>query len=202
MNKKLNKEALRLSYFTVVYNIIEGAISIFFGVLAGSIALVGFGLDSFIESLSGGIMIWRFHRHDLNKEEEEKIEKKALKLVGYTFYILAVYVLYESVTKLYFIEIPQPSVAGMVITIISLIIMPVLYIKKHNLGHKIKSKSLIADAKQTIACMSLSVAVLMGIAMNKFFGFWQADPIAGIIVSFLLVREGYLVLKEKELCSC
>ena len=147
-------------------------------------------------------MIWRFHRHDLDKHEEEKIEKKALKLVGYTFYILAAYVFYESAKKLYFNEIPEPSLVGMVITIISLIIMPILYIKKHNLGHKLKSNSLIADAKQTVACMSLSAAVLFGITMNKFFGFWQADPIAGIIVSILLLREGYLVHKKKELCSC
>ena len=80
--------------------------------------------------------------------------------------------------------------------------MPILYVKKHRLGHKIKSKSLIADAKQTIVCMSLSVAVLLGIAMNHFFGFWQADPIAGVVVSGLLIREGYLVLRDKELCHC
>ena len=109
---------------------------------------------------------------------------------------------YESFTKLYYNKIPNPSVVGMIITIISLTIMPILYVKKHKLGHKLKSRSLIADAKQTIACMSLSVAVLLGIGMNKFFGFWQADPIAGLIVSVLLVREGYLVLRNKELCSC
>lgn len=202
MTKELNRKALQLSYFTVAYNIIEGIISIFFGALAGSIALVGFGLDSFIESLSGGIMIWRFHKHDITKIEEENIEKKALKLVGYTFYILAVYVFYESVKKLYFKEIPEPSDVGIIITLISLAIMPILYIKKHNLGHEIKSKSLIADAKQTVACMSLSAAVLLGIGMNKFFGFWKADPIAGLIVAILLVREGYLVLQNKELCHC
>ena len=123
-------------------------------------------------------------------------------LIGYTFYILAAYVFYESASKLYFNEIPEPSIVGMVITIISLAIMPILYVKKHKLGHKLKSQSLIADAKQTVACMSLSFAVLLGIAMNKFFGFWQADSLAGLIVSILLIREGYLIHKKKELCSC
>ncbi|MEK6917254.1 MAG: cation transporter [Nanoarchaeota archaeon] len=200
MSSNLTKKALALSYFTVAYNILEGLISVFFGTITGSIALVGFGLDSFVESISGGIMIWRFSQKSIDVHKEEIIEKKALKMMGYTFYILASYVLYESFTKLYFQEIPQPSIAGIIITTISLIIMPVLYVKKHNLGHKIKSKSLIADAKQTMACMSLSVAVLLGIAMNKFFGFWQADPIAGIVVSGLLIREGYLVLRDKKLC--
>tara|TARA_Y100000310_G_C20538132_1_gene741898 strand:+ start:217 stop:822 length:606 start_codon:yes stop_codon:yes gene_type:complete len=197
------KKALQLSYFTVIYNILEGLVSVIFGSMANSIALVSFGLDSFIESLSGGIMIWRFKKHkDLTPEREEKIENTALKLVGYTFFILAIYIGYESFNKLYFKEIPEPSVVGIIIAILSLIIMPILYLKKHDVGHQLNSHSLMADAKQTFACMFLSIALLLGLALNHFFGFWQADPIVGFVAVVVLIREGYLVLKKKQLCLC
>ena len=195
------KRALNLSYFTVFYNILEGLFSIIFGSLANSIALVSFGLDSFVESLSGGIMIWRFQKHKDTKREE-KIEAIALKLVGYTFFILAAYIAYESFTKLYFRQIPEPTIIGIIIAILSLIIMPILYLKKHHIGHQLNSHSLMADAKQTFACMFLSISLLLGLALNQFFGFWQADPIVGFIAVFVLVREGYLVLKKKQLCLC
>ena len=111
MDSRLHKKAVALSYFTVGYNVLEGLVSIFAGILAGSIALVGFGLDSFVESLSGSVMIWRLRKHGkISKEEEEKVEKKAIRFVAYTFFILGAYVLYESIKKLYFHEIPGPSV--------------------------------------------------------------------------------------------
>lgn len=110
MSHQLGKKALLLSYFTVGYNLMEGIASIIFGTLANSTALIGFGLDSFVESLSGSVMIWRFRKHDsLTKEEVEKMEKKAVALVGYTFVILGLYVLYESGSKLYLQEKPDPS---------------------------------------------------------------------------------------------
>ena len=107
------KKALLLSYFTVGYNFLEGVVSILAGLLAGSIALIGFGLDSFVESLSGGVMVWRLSKHgEISLEEEEKIEAKAIRLIAYTFFILGAYVLYESIKKLYFREIPDPSLFG------------------------------------------------------------------------------------------
>jgi divalent metal cation (Fe/Co/Zn/Cd) transporter len=110
MNSGLHKKALSLSYFTVGYNILEGIVSIFAGVLAGSIALVGFGLDSFIESLSGGVMIWRFSKHGkISEEEEEKVEKKAARFVAYTFFVLGIYVLYESVKKHILHKVPEKA---------------------------------------------------------------------------------------------
>ena len=203
MEIKLHKKALFLSYFTVGYNILEGVVSILVGVLAGSIALVGFGLDSFVESLSGGVMIWRFRQHGkISEEEEEKIEKKAVKLVGYTFFILGIYVLYESIKKLYFGEIPNPSLLGIIIAIISLIVMPVLFLMKYRTGKAIGSRSLVADSKETLACMFLSGALLIGLGLNYFFGLWQADPIVGLIIVVFLFKEGYTTLKEEELCSC
>ena len=177
----------------------EGSVSIFAGLLAGSIALIGFGLDSFVESLSGGVMIWRFRQGvTKSKEEEEKIEKKATRLVAYTFFILAAYVLYESVKKLAFNEIPNPSLFGMIIAGVSLIIMPILFYMKINTGRLLNSISLIADAKETLACLFLSVALLLGRVLNYTIGLWQADPVVGIVVVAFLTKEGYEILTEKE----
>ena len=195
----LYRKALTLSYFTVGYNILEGVASVIAGAFAGSIALVGFGLDSFVESLSGIIMIWRFRKHGIvSLEEEEEIEHRALKLVGYTFFILAAYILYESVTKLYYVEIPDTSLVGIIIAVLSIIIMPVLYIKKVQVGKTIGSKSLLSDAKETLACTFLSFALLLGLGLNYLWGLWQADPIVGIIVALYLVKEGREIVTDEE----
>jgi cation diffusion facilitator family transporter len=198
-----HQKALLLSYLTVGYNVLEGAISILAGSLAGSIALVGFGLDSFVESLSGGIMIWRFRRHaDLTPEEEERREKLAVKMVGWTFFGLAAYVLYESLKKLIFQEAPAPSLLGIIIAAVSLVLMPLLFFLKFRISADIGSASLKADAKQTLACAFLSLALLVGLGLNYVAGIWQADPVIGLIIAAVLVREGYETLKEEKLCSC
>lgn len=200
-SKKLKKTALFLSWFTVLYNIFEGVVSIIAGMIAGSISLVGFGLDSFIESLSGGIMIWRFSVVEkMNEEEEEKIENKARKLVAVTFFILSVYVLYESIKKLISHEIPQLSILGMIITALSLIVMPLLFLAKNKVGRELGSKSLIADSKETLCCIYLSVSVLIGLILNALFHWWWADPVAGLIVVYFLIKEGVEAWKGKCLC--
>jgi divalent metal cation (Fe/Co/Zn/Cd) transporter len=197
------QKALRLSYLTVGYNICEGALSLFAGSMAGSIALVGFGLDSIVESLSGGIMIWRFRRHeDLTPEEEERREKLAIKMVGWTFFGLAAYVLYESLEKLIFQEAPAPSLLGIIIAAVSLVLMPFLFFLKLRISAEAGSASLKADAKQNLACAFLSLALLVGLGLNYVAGLWQADPIIGLIIAAVLGREGYETLKEEKLCSC
>src|SRR3989337_89248 len=203
MSSPLHRKALSLSYFTVGYNIIEGIVSILAGLLAGSIALIGFGLDSFVESLSGSVMIWRFRKHEqISAEEEERIEAKAVRLSAYTFFILGAYVLYESVKKLYLQEMPDPSLFGIIIAIVSIIVMPVLFYMKYRIGKTINSRSLVADSKQTLVCCILSVALLIGLGLNYLYGFWQADPIVGLVTVIFLIREGYIALKEEKLCSC
>jgi len=203
MYSKLHKKALLLSYFTVGYNILEGVVSVLIGIITGSIALTGFGLDSFVESLSGAVMIWRFRKHGkISKEEEERVEKKSIKLVGYTFFILAAYILYGSIEKLYFHKIPDPSLIGILIAGISIIVMPFLFYMKYKTGKSINSRSLIADSKQTFACIILSVALLIGLGLNYLYNFWQADPIVGLLISIFLIKEGYFTLKEEKLCSC
>lgn len=199
MDSRLHKRALSLSYFTVGYNISEGIVSILAGLLAGSIALVGFGLDSFVESLSGSVMIWRLRKHGkISEEEEEKVEKKAVRFVSYTFFILGTYVLYESIEKLYAYEIPDPSLLGIIIAIVSIIVMPILFYLKYQTGKSIGSKSLVADSKETLACVFLSGALLVGLGLNYLYGVWQADPIVGLVIVTYLVKEGYSTLKEGE----
>jgi divalent metal cation (Fe/Co/Zn/Cd) transporter len=202
-NSTIYKRALFLSYFTVGYNFLEGLVSVIAGILAGSVALVGFGLDSFIESLSGGVMIWRFGKHGkISEKEEERIERKAIGLVGYSFFIFAAYVLYQSVKKLYLREIPDPSLFGIIIAIVSILVMPVLFYLKYRTGRIIGSRSLVVDSKQTLACVFLSFTLLVGLGLNYLYGLWWADPVVGLVIVAYLVKEGFQALKETKLCTC
>lgn len=199
----INKQALWLSYFTAGYNILEGIIAVSAGISVASIALTGFGLDSFIESLSGGILVWRFVKSkEISHTHEDKIEQKAIRLIAYTFFILGTYVLYESIKKLYYKEIPGQSLIGIIIAIISIIIMSFLYTKKKNLGMENHVRSLVADSKQTLACIYMSITMLIGLGLNYIFSFWWADPTSGIIIAGFLFKEGYNTYKEKKLCNC
>jgi len=200
--RELSRRALLLSYFTVVYNVLEGVLSILAGGLASSIALVGFGMDSFIESISGGIMIWRFRQTRLSEAEEKKVEARAVKLVGWSFFVLAAYVLFEAAKKLITREVPEPSLFGIIIAATSLVVMPVLFIAKQRTGRRLGSRSLLADSKQTLACTFMSFALLLGLLANRLLGFWQADPVVGLFIGAWLVREGIETLKEGRLCSC
>ena len=168
------------------------------GSLAGSIALIGFGLDSFVESLSGSVMIWRFRKSGkMSEEEEEKVERWATNLIGYSFFILGAYVLYESGKKLYWQEVPNPSLLGIIVAIASIIVMPILFYMKYQTGKAIGSISLIADSKETLACVLLSFSLLIGLVLNYLYGLWQADPIVGLVIAIFLTREGYSTLKEE-----
>ncbi len=190
--ERLYKKGLWLEYFTVGYNIVEAAVSIVFGTIANSIALVGFGLDSIVESLSGFVLIWRLRQHGkISPEDEERIEQKAMKFVAVTFFILGLYILFQSVKKLIGKEIPDPSIPGIIIAMVSIVVMPLLTWQKYKTGKQIGSQALIADSKETLACAFLSVALLFGLGSNYLFGFWQADPIVGLIIVVFLFREGW-----------
>jgi divalent metal cation (Fe/Co/Zn/Cd) transporter len=199
----LRRKALHLAYFTIGYNVVECALALLAGAWAGSIALVGFGLDSLVESLSGGVMIWRFVGHEtMSAAAEERLERRAVKIVGYTFFVLAAYVLYESVEKLVLQEAPAPSRLGICIAVASMIVMPGLFALKYRTGRALGSASLMADSKQTLACALLSVALLIGLGLNYWLGIWQADPGIGLVIAALLIREGRHTLKTEKLCSC
>lgn len=199
---RLERRARGLSYFTVGYNLAEGAVSVVAGLLAGSIALLGFGLDSAVESLSGAVMIWRFRRPNLSPEEEERVETRAARLVGYTFFLLGAYVLYESLEKLIGREPPQPTLMGIVIASVSLVVMPGLAYIKRRTGQALGSRALVADSQETVACAYLSAALLLGLGLNYWAGLWWADPAAGLVIVAFLCKEGYKTLREEEPCGC
>lgn len=196
-DQRLYRRGLLLEYFTVAYNVAEAAASIAFGLAAGSVALVGFGLDSVIESLSAVVLIWRLRQHgSVSREREEKIESRATRVVAVTFFVLAAYVLYQSVSTLVRAEKPEASLPGVIIAAISLVVMPLLAWLKRDVGGRIGSAALIADSKETLACSFLSLALLVGLGLNYLFGFWQADPIAGLVIVIFLFLEGYETWKE------
>ena len=141
MKEKYRKRALMLSIATVGYNLVEGVAAVTVGLITNSSALFSFGLDSFTESLSGSVMIWRFGK-ERSEEDEERIEQKAQKLVAYTFFILGAFVLYDAITALLFHEEPEKSLFGIVVAVLSLIIMPALMLAKYRTGKLLKSKSL------------------------------------------------------------
>lgn len=190
-SQKLYKKGLLLEYLTVGYNVVEAAASIVLGHMADSIALIGFGLDSIVESLSGMVLIWRLRQHGKVSEEQERgIERRAMKFVALTFFVLGLYVLFESLKKLGERDVPDPSVGGMVIAVVSLFVMPILAWQKFRVGKQIHSQALIADSKETLACFFLSFALLFGLGSNYVFGIWQADPIVGLVIVVFLFREG------------
>lgn len=194
---RLYRKGLYLEYLTVGYNFFEALVSIGFGALAGSIALIGFGLDSVIESLSGLVLIWRLRqRGKISAADEARLERRAIRLVAGSFFVLGAYVLEESIRKLVIADVPEPSLPGIVIAIVSLVVMPVLTWQKYITGRAIGSRALVADSKETLACALLSAALLLGLGANYLFGFWQADPIVGLIIVVFLFREGWETWRE------
>jgi cation diffusion facilitator family transporter len=191
----MRRKALYLEYFTVSWNVLEGVIAITAGILAGSIALVGFGLDSYIEVASGAVLIWRLRKHE-DKEEEERAEKRAILVVGITFLALALYVTYESAKKLILQEPPAESLIGILLAVVSLIVMPILAWQKRKVAIQIHSRALAADALETLACSYLSFSLLVGLGLNAWLGWWWADPLAALAMVFFLVREGWEAIEE------
>ena len=123
-------------------------------------------------------MIWRFRKsEEISEAEEEKVERRVTRLIAYSFFILGAYVPYESVKKLYLQEIPNPSLLGIIVAIASIIAMPILFCLKYQTGKAIGSRSLIVDSKETLACVFLSIALLIGLTLSYLYGLWQADPI-------------------------
>lgn len=195
----LQRFALALSYATVGYNVFEGLLSLVFARLSDSSALLGFGVDSFVESLSGLVMVWRFSQKG-NSELVEQRERTAIRLVGASLVVLAVYVAFEAGTALYMGEPPKRTLAGIFIAGLSLVMMPLLYVLKRRTAARIGSASLAADAQQTLACLLLSVALLIGTGLHYTLGWWRADPLVGLLIAAYLIREGREAWTNCELC--
>ena len=197
----LVKKALFAQYALLAYNLVEGILSVFFGSAARSIALVSFGLDSFVESISTIIVTLRLRKSGkVSPQKEEAHERRALKLVGYSFILLSAYVMFESIRKLLYQEIPDASLPGIVIAFASIIFMSYLSKHRHDLGHKIGSHALVADSRQTQLCVYMSFALLGGIGLNFLVGWWWAAPLADIIIAALAYQEGRKALRGETCC--
>ena len=195
---QLLSRALQLAYFTVVWNFIEGLVAIWAAIRAGSDALLGFGLDSGVESLSGLVLIWRLKTERKYVERAEEVEEKALRLIGLTFFALAAFVGYESVTTLLNAERPETSWVGIGVTTLSLIVMPILARMKERVGEAMGSRAVLADSAETWACVYLSGVVLAGLILNALFGWWWADPVAALAVVGFLVKEGREAFSQED----
>jgi divalent metal cation (Fe/Co/Zn/Cd) transporter len=192
--------ALQLTGFTVGWNVLEGCVAIGAGVVASSIALVGFGVDSFIEVLSGLVMLWRLRAESSGRLPNEEAERRAIKLIALTFFILAAYVCVESVRDLLIGERAESSAVGLILTAVSLVVMPVLACKKRELAKEMSSASLAADATETQLCVYLSATVFIGLAANALLGWWWMDSVAALVVAAVAVREGYEAWTTEDLC--
>ncbi len=191
---------LSLEYFTVAWNLVEALVALASGAVAGSIALIGFGLDSLIEVSSGGILLWRLHS-DHDERRRESAERRALQLVGISFLALAAYVAGDSVVSLVKREAPERSLVGIVLAIVSLITMPMLARGKRRVALTLGSRALQADSRQTDICAYLSAILLLGLLLNAAFGWWWADPAAGLVMAPFIVYEGIQALRGKTCCD-
>jgi len=191
----------RLEWFTIFWNAVEGLVAVIAGLIAGSISLVGFGLDSFIEVTSGSVLLWRMSV-DADLHERERNEKRALSAVGACFVTLAAYIAYESVSDLWSKRAPEHSVAGVVLACVSLVMMPLLARAKRNVGRALGSAAMHADAKQSEFCTYLSGILLAGLLLNALFGLWWADPVAGLVMVPIIAKEGVEGLQGKVCGEC
>jgi divalent metal cation (Fe/Co/Zn/Cd) transporter len=193
---RLGRRAQVLAGVSVTYNVVEAIIAVAAGVTAGSVALVGFGLDSVVEVSSGLIVLWQFRQR-----LPESRERHALRLMASSFFALAAYVTFESVRALFFGGEPEPSPVGIGLSIASLIIMPLLSWAQRRTGRALGSNAVVADSTQTLLCTYLSAVLLVGLVLNATVGWGWADPIAGLVIAAVAVREGVEAWKGEGCCA-
>ena len=189
----------RLAYVTVIWNLLEGVVSLVAGFLAGSISLVGFGFDSFIEVASGLTVLWRMGvDHEIS--DRKRNDDLAHRLIGYSFLALAAWLIFQSTNSFIDQEPPDRTVAGIVIAALSMIVMPILSRAKRKVAFQLGSGAMNADAKQTDFCAYLSAIVLISVLLNYYFRWWWADPVAGLIMAAIIGKEGINPSLDKDCC--
>ena len=194
------KRGRKLEYFTIAYNSLEGLIAIVAGLFAGSIALIGFGFDSVIEVTSGAMLLWRLHT-DLNESLRERAERLSLRVVGICFLALALFISYDSIALLVRQRAPKRSMPGIMLAFASLIVMPLLARAKRKVARDIGSAAMKADATQTEFCTWLSAILLGGLVLNALFGWWWADPAAGLVMVPIIARKGLEGFRGDRCCA-
>jgi divalent metal cation (Fe/Co/Zn/Cd) transporter len=192
--------AIRLEQATIGWNVVEGCVALGAGWMAGSIALVGFGLDSAIESVSAATVLHhlRAEAGGQGEREADAGERRSLRVVGVTFFLLSAYVLYQAVTTLWRRDRPEESALGIALACVSLTLMPILGWLKLRTGRTLACRALLADAKETFACAYLSFTLLAGLALNALFGWWWADPVAALAMLPFVLHEGWEALRESR----
>ena len=191
----------RLEYFTIAWNCLEGLVAVVAGLIAGSISLVGFGIDSFIEVTSGAVLLWRMGV-DADIGRREQNERPALRIVGLCFVALAVYIGYESIGGLVRRQTPEHSVPGIILACVSLLVMPLLSRAKRRVANMLGSAAMHADATQTDFCTYLSAILLAGLLLNALFGLWWADAVAALTMVPIIGKEGIEGIRGKACQHC
>jgi hypothetical protein len=191
----------KLEYFTIAWNTLEGLVAVIAGAMAGSISLVGFGIDSFIEVTSGSVLLWRMSV-DSDVHRRETNEKRALRFVGACFLFLAAYIAYDSILDLWSKRSPEQSISGIVLACVSLVVMPLLSRAKRRVGRAMGSAAMHADAKQTEFCTYLSAILLVGLMLNAFLGWWWSDPLAALIMVPIITKEGIDGVRGRACANC
>lgn len=187
--EELVRRGIRLSYATIGYNSLEAIASLIAGVFAGSVALVGFGIDSLVEVTASGAAQWRL-RSDLHEARRAQVEAITHRIVGLCFLALAAYVVVDSGKTLWFRERPDRTIAGIVILSMSVVVMPLLARAKLRVASAMQSGALRAEARQTSLCAYLSIIALTGVLLNVTLGWWWADPVAALCMVPIIVSEG------------
>jgi len=194
------RRGYRLEIFSISWNVLETVVGMAAGLAAGSVALVGFALDSVVEGLSASFLLWRLRSEATGSRTAEEAERRAIRLVSLAFFALAAYIGIRAVYDLATGARPEESLVGIILAIVSLIVMPVLAWRKRHLARELHSRALEADSKQTTLCTYLSAFLLVGLAANSLFGWWWADPVAGIAIALVAVNEGRELWNAEELC--
>ena len=192
----------RLEYLTIAWNGFEAAVALVSGLIAGSVALIGFGLDSVIETTSAGILLWRL-RSDIEPARREHSERVARRLVGACFLVLATYIAVQSIYALWTHERAERSIAGILIAVAAVIIMPLLARAKRRVAAELGSRALHSDSLQADFCAYLSAILLAGLLLNTILGWWWADPVAALVMVPIIAREGVQGLRGEacEVCG-
>lgn len=194
------KRGVRLEYFTLSWNAIEAIVGLAAGIAAGSVALTGFALDSIVEAASGGVLLWRLRAETHGGRQAEEVEERAVRLLAIAFLALAAYITIQATVDLVAASRPDESVIGIVMALVSLVVMPLLAWRKRLVARELNSRAMQADSAQTMLCTYLSVVLLFGLLANALFGWWWADPIAGLGIAALAAREGRELWTTKDLC--
>ena len=195
-NKSLKKKALLLVWIGEIWNLFEATIALWLALIASSVALFAFGLDSLIELFAGAVLIWRFYEE---KKDDSSTERRALRMIGITFFLLSAIIMFQSIATLFgYFSRPQESFSGILITISSAVLMTILFFFKSNIAKKLNSRALMAEAYESLICDLQDLVVLAGLGLNILFGWWWADPIMAMVLIPFLLKEGFESFRDEQ----